>query len=471
MIFARFMRTVLTLGILGSLAVATPALAAFGLDWNVPDQGAVAEIGLLQSFHSTLTNTGDEFDTFTVTMVKAIPEEWVGSICVGETCYPPFQTTVEVPLGAGDSAFLDIDITPNVVTGEGYCAVTVTSAGNPSIRPSYNFSVVSTGLEVLVVTDDTTPSLAPYITDVLDTTDKTYGVWKKVEMGGLSNLELDNFSTVIWSAGELSGGLNDEDRAALAYFVQHGGNLFLSGRDLAYEACDSGSPYYSAASKSWFNMILGTDHTGAVPSMFTEVQGVAGDPFTSSLLLGISGGDGADNTVQTLDGVTPIGTGLPSLRYYNAGAGETAAVRSQYGDGMTYFCAFAFEAINSAAGRESLLGGALDWFDGLLIPVNDDIVRPLLVKAPYAAPNPFNPQTSIKFEVGGERNVPAEVTIYDLKGQVVRRLFSGQVTPGLQDFVWNGRFDDGRNASTGVYLAQVRIDGTTREHVKMTLVK
>ena len=91
-------------------------------DWTGrPDQGAVAEVGILQSFHTTLTNTGDELDTFTVSMVKVIPEDWIGSICVGETCYPPFVTSVEVILGAGDTEFLDIDITPNVVTGSGSC--------------------------------------------------------------------------------------------------------------------------------------------------------------------------------------------------------------------------------------------------------------------------------------------------------------------------------------------------------------
>lgn len=467
----RLQKFALSLAVLGSLAFAGPALAVFGLDFDVPDQGAVVELGILKSFHNTITNTGDEDDVFTVTIVKNIPGDWVGSICVGETCYPPFVTTVEVPVSAGNTEFLDIDITPNLASGYGSVVTTVSSQGDPSIRPAIVFTVVSTGLDVLVVTDDTTPSLASYITDVLDGTEKTYGVWKKMEMGGLADLELMEFGTVIWSAGELEGGLTDADRAALAYYVQHDGNLFLTGRDLAYEACDPGSPYYSASSDSWFNMILGTDYLGAVDSSYDAAEGVAGDPFTSTLSFGLSGGDGANNTHLTLDGLVAVGDGAASLRYSDGAAGDVAAVRSMYGDGMTYFCGFAYEAIDNAADRTALLQGALNWFDGLLVGVSDDIQSPLLVRAPFAAPNPFNPQTSIKFEVGGERPLPAEITIHDLKGQVVRRLFTGSVAPGPQDFVWNGRFDDGRNAATGVYLARVKLDGTTTENVKMTLVK
>lgn len=471
MITTRLLKTALSIAVLGCLASSAPALAYFGLEYETPIQGAVAEVGFLYGFHNTITNTGDEFDTFTVSMVKDLPEEWVGSICVGETCYPPFITEVEVPLGAGESAVLDIDITPNVVSGSGSCDVTVSSAGDPSIRPVRTFTVISTGLDLLLVTDDTNPEFTPYYTEALAGSDKTYGIWKQVEMGALSELDLMEFGTVVWSAGNLAGSLDFDAQTAIAYYVQHGGNIFLTGRDLAYESCDPGSPYYSASSLSFFNMILGTDYTGDVASNFANAEGVPGDPFTSDMSFGLSGGDGANNTADTLDGVTGSSGGSTSLRYFDQTAGEGAAIRSLYGDGRSYFCAFAFEAIDNATSRNALMQGALDWFDGLLVPVGDNMIQPLLARAPYAAPNPFNPQTSIKFEVGGDRNVAAEVAIYNIKGQLVRQLFQGTVSPGPVDFVWNGRNDSGHVLATGVYLAQVKLDGVQAENVKMTLAK
>lgn len=471
MIPTRLLKTVLFMAFLGCLTMATPALATFGLEFLTPEQGAVVEVGILKSFHNTLTNTGDEFDTFTVSVTKNMPEEWVGSICVGETCYPPFIVIVEVPLGAGETAFLDMDITPNLVSGYGSCTLTVTSAGNPSLRPSRDFTVVSTGLDLLLVTDDTDPSLTPYYTDALAGTDKTYGIWKQVEMGALSELDLMEFGTVVWSAGNLAGALDDTDRAALAYYIQHGGNLFLTGRDLAYEACDPGSPYFTPTSESWFQTILGTDYTGSVASNYDNAEGVAGDPITSNMTFGLSGGDGANNTADTLDGVAPITSGSASLRYFDLAAGDDAAIRSYYGDGRSYFCAFAFEAIDNAPSRTELMQGILDWFDGLLVPVGDEMIQPLLARSPYATPNPFNPQTSIKFEVGGDSDVPAEIAIYDIKGRLVRQLFRGSVSPGPVDFVWNGRNDNGHVLATGVYLAQVKLEGAQARNVKMTLAK
>jgi hypothetical protein len=460
----------LCLVLLLCLGTSGSALAAFGVEFLAPDQGAVQEIGFFYSFHNTITNTGDEADVFVVSMVKNMPGTWVGTICVGETCYPPFITEVEVPLGAGETAFLDIDITP-MDTAYGSCEVTVSSLGDPSQRPMRTFTVLSTGLDLLLVTDDTTPTLESYYTSALAGTGKTMGVWKQVEMGSLSNLELAEFGTVVWSAGNLEGALDDDDRTALAYFVQHGGNLFLSGRDLAYEACDPGSPYYTANTLSWFNTILGTGYTGEVASTYDQAQGVAGDAITSDLSFGLSGGDGANNTHLTLDGVTPVESGLPSLRYFDTAVGEEAAIRSSYGEGMTYFCAFAFEAIADAASRTTLMERVILWFDGQLSPVEGEQVAPLLTRAPFASPNPFNPQTSIKFSVGGVSDVPAEIAVYDLRGQLVRRLFKGTVTPGAQDFVWNGRDDQGQNLATGVYLAQIKLAGAQAQTVKMTLAK
>ena len=471
MITMRLLKSAFTLALLGCAAAAGPALATFGLDFEAPDQGAVVQMQVLHSFHTTVTNTGDEADTYSVNLVKNHPEGWSSSMCVDGTCYPPFVTQIEFSLGAGEETQLDIDITPDANPADGYCNVTVSSQGNPGLRQAKDFTVVSTGLDLLLVTDDTHSGLADYYTAALGATDKTYGVWKQVEMGALSNMDLMEFDYVVWTAGELTGALDDADRAALAYFVQHGGNLFLTGRDLAYEACDPGSPYYSASSLNWFNLVLGTQYTGAVASSYANAEGVPGDPITAGMSFALSGGDGAGNTASTLDGVAPASGAAASLRYFDQTAGEDAAIASGYGDGKSYFCAFAYEAIANEADRFQLMQNVLDWFDGLLVPADDNMAAPLLAKRPFAAPNPFNPRTSIKFDVGGNREVPAEIVIYNLRGQAVRHLFRGTVAPGPQDVAWNGRTDSGRSLAAGIYLARVKLDGTLVANVKMTLAK
>lgn len=458
------------LALLSCLAVSGPARASFGLEWDTPLQGDVAALTTLVSFHTSITNSGSEADDYTVTVARSAPADWVVSLCEGEVCYPPFVTQITVAVGAGETAYLDVDVTPLLEQGYGGCNVTVTSQGDPLLSESRDFTVVSTGLDLLLVVDDTTPALTSYWTDALAGTGKTYGIWKPVQMGALSNLDLVGFGTVVWSAGERAGALGSDDLSALAYYVQHGGNLLLSGRDLAYEYLDAGSPYYSPLGEAWFNLILGVDHTGPVGSSQAHAYGVAGDLITTGLDFDLFGGDGADNTALTLDGIAPVNAGAISLRYGDAVTGQGAAIRSLYGEGRSWFCSFAFEAIATGADRAQLLQNVLAWFDGQLVPAGE-VTRPLLAGAAHATPNPFNPQTTLRFAVGGLRDVPAEIVIHDLRGQVVRRLFRGEVTPGPQSFVWNGRTDGGQAAATGVYLARIELDGADAASVKMTLVK
>ena len=78
-----------------------------------------------------------------------------------------------------------------------------------------------------------------------------------------------------------------------------------------------------------------------------------------------------------------------------------------------------------------------------------------------AYPNPFNPQTTIAYELSHEANVT--LVVHDVSGRVVRTLRSGERQgSGNHHVVWNGRDDGGRRVSSGVYLAQLVADGVSR---------
>lgn len=84
-----------------------------------------------------------------------------------------------------------------------------------------------------------------------------------------------------------------------------------------------------------------------------------------------------------------------------------------------------------------------------------------------AYPNPFNPQTEIRFELPDAGH--ADVVIHDVAGRLVRTLHRGQLPAGPHGLVWNGLGDDGGTAPAGLYLATVR-SGPWRQAVKLTLV-
>lgn len=83
-------------------------------------------------------------------------------------------------------------------------------------------------------------------------------------------------------------------------------------------------------------------------------------------------------------------------------------------------------------------------------------------------PNPFNPQTAISYRITAAG--PMRLEVLDLRGRVVRTLYSGTAEPGDGEAVWDGRDDRGRQVSSGVYLARL-ISGGEAATVKMTLAR
>ena len=112
------------------------------------------------------------------------------------------------------------------------------------------------------------------------------------------------------------------------------------------------------------------------------------------------------------------------------------------------------------AGPLDVIGvGGVDLFvDELCVSAGQDVAA---VGLPGAAgprltsyPNPFNPATTISFELAAAS--PVEVTILDPAGRVVRRLLNETREAGPQAVSWNGRDDRGRTAAAGVYLVRLQ---------------
>lgn len=83
-------------------------------------------------------------------------------------------------------------------------------------------------------------------------------------------------------------------------------------------------------------------------------------------------------------------------------------------------------------------------------------------------PNPFNPSTTIRFEL--PRAVPVNLTVYNLLGQRVRTLLDAEKAPGVYTAVWDGRDEFGKSVSTGVYFYRLQA-GDFVQTRKMLLVK
>ncbi|MBN1782275.1 DUF362 domain-containing protein [bacterium] len=81
-----------------------------------------------------------------------------------------------------------------------------------------------------------------------------------------------------------------------------------------------------------------------------------------------------------------------------------------------------------------------------------------------AYPNPFNPQTNIRFELG--QNAYVIMEIFNIQGKKVRTLIDSEQTAGRHVAVWNGRDSGGQPAASGTYIYRLLVRGHGFEHIK-----
>ena len=74
-------------------------------------------------------------------------------------------------------------------------------------------------------------------------------------------------------------------------------------------------------------------------------------------------------------------------------------------------------------------------------------------------PNPFNPSTTIRYEVGGQAAGRVKLVVYDVRGRHVRTLVDGLVEPGRHQVVWDGTNGAGRPVASGTYYSRMQWRG------------
>lgn len=99
-------------------------------------------------------------------------------------------------------------------------------------------------------------------------------------------------------------------------------------------------------------------------------------------------------------------------------------------------------------------------------PDGDPVPTALMLGAAY--PNPFNPSTTLSFDLPTPERVL--LTVHDARGRLVNTVFAGVKPVGRHTFPWLGRDDDGRTLPSGVYLATLQTADQTRS-VKLTLAR
>jgi hypothetical protein len=98
--------------------------------------------------------------------------------------------------------------------------------------------------------------------------------------------------------------------------------------------------------------------------------------------------------------------------------------------------------------------------------VGDGTVPRVLSVSAY--PNPFNPETTVRYTLPGRAHV--RIDIYDLRGERVATLVDRDQDAGAFTVTWRGRDDRGTSVGSGVYFAKLSTASGERTY-KLTLLK
>jgi hypothetical protein len=231
-----------------------------------------------------------------------------------------------------------------------------------------------------------------------------------------------------------------------------------------------------------------------------------GENFTAAARIRINGNNGGTSGLAVISRtivVDPAATGLAvSMRMASADnarvfmllydrttgqcvASHVALVAPSF---ETHSVGLSFGGQVANSGRYEVVvglaaGGSMGsylWMDGLSIdvagvtqssrpPVDDDVAS-VAMGTISAAPNPFNPKTTIRF--GSPLSGWGDLSVYDVRGRLVASLYSGRIEAGRPESVlWNGRGRNGEGMSAGVYLLRLTVDGVTSSTSKVHLLK
>jgi fibronectin type III domain protein len=186
------------------------------------------------------------------------------------------------------------------------------------------------------------------------------------------SISLNGYPAVVWALGEESTAdesFSAAEQTLVANFLNGGGNLFVSGSEIAWDLDRDTGPL--AADRAFLNSRLHADLNGNLNDDASSYQFA---PRGGSIFAGNAGGRFDDGTAATYDVdfpdvLTVAGAGASAAMDYVGGLGGTAAIQydGSSGGGRVVYFGFPFETITAGAVRDQYMSDVLRFF-GLLAP-------------------------------------------------------------------------------------------------------
>ncbi len=213
---------------------------------------------------------------------------------------------------------------------------------------------------LLVDDDDNSPDVQPYYTLPLDVLGYDYYVWEVTKDGNPQAADLMGYSMVLWFTGApFSSTFTADNEAAVAAYLDTGGNFFLSSQDYLYE----------------MELTLFGEN-------YLHIGGYK-DDVGQELVLGLNvfAGLGPYDLVYPFidyaDQITPDSEALAAFE----GPKGTTGISYAGASFNTVFLGFPLEAVPET-GRTAILATLFDFFGGCEVPCNSVSIASLVSDSP-----------------------------------------------------------------------------------------
>ncbi|MBI9072588.1 MAG: discoidin domain-containing protein [Melioribacteraceae bacterium] len=284
-------------------------------------------------------------------------------------------------------------------------------------------------------------------------------VWDQTGTSQKLSVKASEAGTFTLNIEDLSGGVASIDPVELT-FEENLARTGVTGNSLNSCNWAAEAPEHSIDGKmntKW------CDNSGAVPMWVTYGFEAAKDINQIVVYHASAGGEGGS-----------MNTGDFELRVHNTatGAWEVFDSREDNEDGITYH---SLDNAGTSVNCDSVVlylsapeigGGNVARIYEVEMYNLDQIVSvetildviPVAFEVLQNYPNPFNPSTEIKFFTPNQARV--DVNIYNILGQEVTHLFSGDLRAGTHTVRWNATNSMGAKVAGGVYFYNVRFKDT-----------
>ncbi len=99
-------------------------------------------------------------------------------------------------------------------------------------------------------------------------------------------------------------------------------------------------------------------------------------------------------------------------------------------------------------------------YEATVVPKRSNDGLPASTVLMQSYPNPFNPITSIVYELATDGE--AEIRVFDMLGHPVATLFKGFQAAGRHQVKWEGRDDNGKDLPSGIYICRLKSNQITK---------